>query len=280
MGNKPPYRACVEFRIKKGGEELLPESLYGLAGQGFWIENKSNYSLFKCYPDDVKKFLKSLSSSGIAVYDIRVVKEPFKDYGQLTRKYFRPITVEGLTILPPWSKIKDPASSIVIEPGMAFGTGRHESTQIMIRLIKFVPVQNKIVLDVGCGSGILSLYASLCGARHTTGIDNDGDAITSARKNATLNHAKHIEYKCVDIKHVKGKYDIVLANLDIKTFTQYAKRLQHLVHKNGYLIISGILKRDHQKALSLFSPYVPLRTEEKNSWMGFIFQIDNHPCFG
>lgn len=277
---KKIYKTRVQFIIGRRFEELLPETLYALAGQGFWIEDRGTYSLFKCYPVDVEKFIQSLYSWGIKVKELYLIKEKLEDYIELTRKYFSPIHIEDLTILPPWSKKKDHEPSITIEPGMAFGTGRHESTKVMIKLMKHVPMKNKRVLDVGCGSGILSLYSSLLGAKAIIGIDCDMDAILSARKNAKLNNAEKIKYRYVDLKDMTGRYDIVLANLDKDTFFHYANHLKSLVKRKGYLIVSGILTRDEKKILYLFAPSLPIRIRRENSWTGFIFQIDNQSCFG
>ena len=118
----------------------------------------------------------------IATKDVLVTDEPEQDYAELTKKYFRPIQIEGLTILAPWNKTKRKGPRILIEPGMAFGTGRHESTRLMIKLMGSIDFKGKKVLDIGCGSAILSLYAALLGAKKVLAVDNDEDTVLSARK--------------------------------------------------------------------------------------------------
>ena len=155
---------------------------------------------------------------------------------------------------------------------MAFGTGRHESTRIMIGLMKDADIGGKEVLDLGCGSAILSLYAALKGAKRVTAVDNDKDAIESARKNLSLNNITNIRFTCAGLENVKGRYGIVLANLDIRTFSDHAQHIAKRLKRGGTLIVSGILGKDARSALSLFPSLTLVRMEKKNSWRGFVLK--------
>jgi ribosomal protein L11 methyltransferase len=213
-----------------------------------------------------------LQTLKIAEKDIVVTDEPEQDYTEMTKKYFRPIHVEGATILAPWNKTRRGGLHILIEPGMAFGTGRHESTRLMIKAMNNIDMKNKRVLDIGCGSAILSLYAALLGARKIFAVDNDEDTVLSARRNIELNSARAVEITCRDLREVSGTYDIILANIDIRTFRATAVHIITLIRKGGYLLVSGILGRDRKELLSLFDSLSCLRMERKNAWRGFIFQ--------
>jgi ribosomal protein L11 methyltransferase len=291
-----PGQTRLEILVSTGTEELLPADLYALAGSGIWVEEQEHGVLLKCYPEDAKAFLHCLRRYQIPVIEVRVEREQALDYGELTKRYFRPIRIGGLVVLPPWStgRKKPPllrggkrdaqatdsrcsagGPFLFIEPGMAFGTGRHESTRIMVKLMSQVDVSGMRVLDAGCGSAILSLYASLLGAGPVIGVDNDVDAIRNARKNVELNGARAITLVCADMADIKGTYDVVLANLDIRTFSAHSKKVVSLVRPGGWLLASGIIGRDTRQLLSLFEPCSPLVTERNNSWRGFLFQIDN-----
>lgn len=267
------YRKRIEISVKKGAEELLPEEIYGacLSG-GLWIEEARNKTVIKAYPKDVGVFQDLLRRSGITIHKIRIVQEKDQDYAELTKRYFQPIRVEDVTVAAPWNKNTGKKKTIIIEPGMAFGTGRHESTRIMIRLMKGMDISGKEVLDLGCGSAILSLYASLKRAKKITAVDNDEDAIGSARKNVSLNDATNIRFTCTGLENIKGRYDIVLANLDIRTFSDHAQHIMRRLKRGGSLIISGILGKDARRALSLFHSLTLVRTEKKNSWRGFVLK--------
>jgi len=269
------FQTRVDVTVKKGAEELFPEIFYEeLPASGLWIEEKGDVSVVKCYPENLNTFLKILRTLKISAKDILVVNEPEQDYVEMTKKYFRPIYIEGISILAPWNKTRRGGLHILIEPGMAFGTGRHESTRLMIRMMNDIDIKNKRVLDIGCGSAILSLYAALLGAKKVIAVDNDEDTVLSARKNIELNNTRAIEITCSDLMETKGTYDIVLANIDIRTFRRAAAHIVTLIRKGGYLLVSGILGRDKKELLCLFSSLSCLHIEQKNAWRGFVFQKD------
>jgi ribosomal protein L11 methyltransferase len=266
-------RTRVDISVKKGAQELLPEFFYTeLPASGIWIEEEGENAVIKCYPENVNSFLRMLRTLKIATKDILVTDEPEQDYSELTKKYFRPIQIEGLTILAPWNKTKRKGPRILIEPGMAFGTGRHESTRLMIKLLNGIDMKGKRVLDIGCGSAILSLYAALLGAKKILAVDNDEDAVISAQKNIELNKSPAIDIACSDLTQINRTYDVVLANIDIRTFRATSAHIRTLLRKGGYLLVSGILGRDQKELLSLFGSLSCLRMEQKNSWRGFVFQ--------
>jgi ribosomal protein L11 methyltransferase len=271
--SEKPYKIRVDVRIEKGSEELLPEGIYNiLPGQGIWIEEKEDDVIIKAYPSDVEEFVDYLLKSNISIKDVNVEKEASLDYAELTKKYFRPIRIENVTILAPWHKKRESEICIVIEPGMAFGTGRHESTKLMFKLMRYIDMEDKSVVDIGCGSGILSLYANVLGAKTIIAVDNDMDAILSVKKNLTLNNASRIETACINLHHIEGKYDIILANLDIQTFTRRAGYIKKLLKPGGLIVISGVLVKNKKDVLPLFHPLSLLHTEKKNSWCGLVFK--------
>jgi len=289
--------------LRKGEEELLPEELYLLSGSGVWTEERKDGTVMvRFYPDDGGAFLQALRDSDLPILEVHSEQEELQDYSALTQKYFRPIRIENLTILPPWSKRKPGGPFLVIEPGMAFGTGRHESTRLMIKLMRSLDFRGAQVLDLGCGSAILSLYAALLGAERIVAVDNDLDTVLNARKNVALNEARNdepspltpalspggarevwlprsnprgisrIEVVCADLADIGGSYDVILANLDIRTFTTHAPRVRAFAKAGASIIVSGILGRDRAKLISLFQSLELVRMDEKNSWRGFLFR--------
>jgi ribosomal protein L11 methyltransferase len=272
---KPKYSTRVEILVEKGQEELLTDKIYKLAGEGFWLEDQGDLVLLKCYPDEPDAFLKGLSISGLKISNVNVEKEEPRDYAELTRQYFRPIRIGNLIIRAPWNKKKDNGREIIIEPGMAFGTGRHESTRIMVKLMDDVDFEGKKVLDIGCGSGILALYAHLLGAGMIYAVDKDLDAVLNAKKNADLNRSDNIGLICIDLRDIRGVFDVVLANIDIKTFSEYSEKVASLVRRDGFLFISGILRKNKDHLLHLFQGWNLVRDYQKNSWCGFLLSRQN-----
>jgi ribosomal protein L11 methyltransferase len=272
---QPKYSTRVEILVEKGQEELLTDKIYQLSGKGFWLEDQGDLVLLKCYPDEPDAFLKGLSTSGLKISNVNVEKEEPRDYAELTRQYFRPIRIGNLTIRAPWNKKKDNGREIIIEPGMAFGTGRHESTRIMVKLMDDVGFEGKTVLDIGCGSGILALYAHLLGAGMIIAVDNDSDAIFNAKKNVSLNRVDTINLVCAHLQDIHEAFDVVLANIDIKTFSEHSAKIASLVGRNGLLFISGILRKNKSQLLCLFPGWSVVQVYRKNSWCGFLLSRQN-----
>jgi ribosomal protein L11 methyltransferase len=271
----------VDLIVKKGTEEILPEFVFTECG-GVWIDELNGDTLIRCYPEKAGPFLRHVRDSGLPVKDIKVVKEALQDYVALTKKYFRPIKVSGVRILAPWQKSRDPGPRIVIEPGMAFGTGRHESTKLMLRMMNAVLLKGRSVLDLGCGSGILAIYAALKGAKKVMAVDSDTCAVEGSRRNFALNKMDSIGLACTDLADIRGTFDVVLANLDFDTCRKHCQAIaERLVH-GGCLLVSGIEAQYANSLLTIFNDHTLLRTFKMNDWHGFTFKEDHDyspsPC--
>jgi len=264
----------VDIVIDPGAQELLPDEIYTVhSPSGLWIVEEDEVTVLRAYPEHAESYIEAVRASGIRVGDVTVTEEPRRDYADMARKYFRPVRVEDIVIRAPWNRKRKGVTYITIEPGMAFGTGRHESTRLMMKMMRNVDLSGKRVLDLGCGSGLLSLYARLKGAKSVYAVDNDLDAILSAQKNMLLNEASGIELVCAGLEDVRGRYDVVLANLDIRTFALYSTHIKELwKRRDGILIISGVIGRERKEALGLFLPCEPVAEVRKNSWRGYLFE--------
>jgi ribosomal protein L11 methyltransferase len=268
------YHTKLTLKLKKGEEELLPEEIYKiLTWPGVWIEESETDTLVMLYTEDIKGLITILNRFNILPSEMWIKREPKQDFAGLVRRHFRPIRISDVVILPVWSNNKRDEKCIIIEPGMAFGTGRHESTKIMFHMIGQIDVRDKKVIDIGCGSAILSIYASLLGARPIFAIDNDIDAILSARKNVSLNDKMDcIRFACIGLNDVRGRFDIVLANLDVDTFISSSNHLKGLLSSDGYLLISGFLNEKEKEMISLFSPLTVVHKKRMGSWCGLILK--------
>ena len=269
---KAKYAFRVDLVVEKGMEEILPELVFAECG-GVWVEETDGATLIRCYPKKLKLFLQHVRVSGLPVKKSTIFREELQDYVALTKKYFRPITVSGLTIFAPWQKRRKAGHVIVIEPGMAFGTGRHESTKLMLRMINEINLHKRTVLDIGCGSGILALRAAQKGAC-VTAIDRDPLAVAAARHNFDLNGLHQILLACTDLQDLRGRFDVVLANLDFDTVANNQKAIIDRVTPRGMLLISGIENQYKRTLLALFSTQTLIRSPSMNGWHAFMFQID------
>lgn len=171
------------------------------------------------------------------------------------KKYFSSFTIGNILIKPTWEELKEEDKDkfmIEIDPGISFGTGKHETTQLCIKeLVKYIGEDHPKVLDVGCGSGILSIVALKLGAREVVGTDIDADCMTSTRENMEVNHldeSKGTFYvgNLIDDVELQEKvgteeYEIVVANILADVIIPMAPVIPARLKKGGYFITSGII---------------------------------------
>lgn len=173
------------------------------------------------------------------------------DWVENWRQYYKPIKEGRVTIVPEWIdyKAEDGEYIVKIDPGMAFGTGEHESTRMCLKLLQALGVEDKTVIDVGTGSGILALASAVLGAKSVEAYDIDDNAVKSAKENAELNNLQNKIYVANAnlLDKTTGKFDIVLANITADVLILLSQSLGDYTKENGIVIISGIiLARENQ----------------------------------
>ncbi|NLY81163.1 MAG: 50S ribosomal protein L11 methyltransferase [Clostridiales bacterium] len=175
-----------------------------------------------------------------------------KDWKDKWKEYFVPINItDKLVIKPSWCDydVKDGEVVLEIDPGMAFGTGTHETTSMSIKLLEKYIEGGMDVLDVGTGTGILAIAAKLLGAENVLGVDIDPEAITAAKENSELNKLD-IEIKEADLtKGVEFKADIIVANLVAGLNVSLALDASNHLKDGGIYISSGILIEQEENVI-------------------------------
>jgi ribosomal protein L11 methyltransferase len=177
-----------------------------------------------------------------------VTKLQEKDWITEWRKYFRPIKVgEKVIIAPPWN-VPTPKSGkiiIIIDPQMAFGTGTHETTQLMIKAIEKFLVKGAHVLDAGTGSGILAILTKKLGAKSVFAYDIEQAAIENAEHNRLLNNVNDIEFVIGEENVIPlQKFNMILANINRNVLLKILPVLVTKIKDDGIIILSGILRED------------------------------------
>lgn len=198
-----------------------------------------------------------------------------QDWRNNWKKYFNPIEVgEKLLIRPGWRDDYDAGERIVlsIDPGLAFGTGGHETTRLCLELCEKYMKEGADVLDVGCGSGILGIAALLLGAEKAVGVDIDEAAVRTALENAEINGVgDRFSAVCGSFTdRVEGKYDIVLANIVADAIMFLSKDIADFMKPGAVYIMSGIIDTRADEVKKSVSRYFDIIEEHnQNGWACF-----------
>lgn len=214
---------------------------------------------------------KRLESCGIA-FEITTDGVKEENWATAWKRYYHPIELsDKLAICPSWENFapKKGQKTICLDPGMAFGTGTHETTRLCLKLLEDELKEGMSMLDVGCGSGILAICAKLLGSGRTVGVDIDPVAVRTAKENAALNGCGDIELTCGDLAcDISGTFDVICANIVADAILRLAKDLPQLMHPNSVCAVSGIIDSRRQeveeglKAAGL----IPFKVELQNGW--------------
>ncbi|MDT8862899.1 50S ribosomal protein L11 methyltransferase [Alkalihalobacillus sp. MEB130] len=204
--------------------------------------------------DEIKE-----SINGLLLHDIDLGKNKVQiaevheeEWATAWKKYYKPVKVSSsITITPTWEEYEATEEETIIEldPGMAFGTGTHPTTVLCIQALDKMIQGGETVVDVGTGSGVLSIAAAKLGAKSTLALDLDYVAVESAKKNVELNQVHDV----VSVKQnnlledINGPYDIVVANILAEVIVRFVQDAAAVLKPNGTYITSGIIKRKKQE---------------------------------
>lgn len=193
------------------------------------------------------------------IRDFSVTALAEQNWVQLTQAQFDPIQISGrLWIVPSWHESPDPSAiNLVLDPGMAFGTGSHPTTRLCLEWLEKTVTPGCSVFDYGCGSGILAIAAGKLGAREVRGLDIDPQAVEAARANAERNA---VMADFVDgSQPIDGTYDVVVANILSNPLRVLAPAICALVRPaGGQLALSGILREQADEIIAVYAPWIAL----------------------
>lgn len=191
------------------------------------------------------------------------------DWVQLYKDGIEPLAIEKFYIHPTWSEDNPDYINIIIDPALAFGTGHHPTTASVLKAIsKYVHKEDE-VLDVGCGSGILSLAAMKLGAK-VDACDTDPESVKNSLENATINSLEFSKIWEGSCTNLEKKYDVVVANIVADVLIFLANDLKKALKDNGILILSGILDKYEDKVLKSYADCEIIEKIDQDEWVSFI----------
>jgi ribosomal protein L11 methyltransferase len=166
--------------------------------------------------------------------------------------------------------------TLYIQPGMAFGTGEHPTTQMSAELLCKVLVQEKKakVLDLGCGTGILAMVAKKMGVKTVWGIDNDPTALEVAQENFSRNKIKEIVLK-ETLDETRQKFQVIVSNILFKTLVELKDKILRHLAPQGFLIISGIVYQDCEALIEEYKNLTLIERKNKDAWSALLFKNEN-----
>ena len=252
--------------------EILIAEL-GYAGFESFVETNEGVTAYIQKKEWNKNILEDIQILESDEFDITFTFEEIEQTNWNTEweKSFNPIIVDSLcAVRAPFHKPFNTEYDIVIEPKMSFGTGHHETTHMMIQHILKNDFKRKTVLDMGCGTGVLAIFAEMKGASKVDAIDIDNWCYINSLENVERNNCKSITVYEGDAKLLKGKtYDIIIANINRNILLQDLEQYAECLSQNGTLFLSGFYEHDIKIIEAECNKYMLnlVETLERNNWV-------------
>lgn len=200
-----------------------------------------------------------------------------EDWATEWKKYYKPVKISNkITVVPTWEQYQPTKEELIIEldPGMAFGTGTHPTTMQSVQALEKYVHKDDIVLDVGCGSGVLSIAACLLGAKHSVALDIDPVAITSTISNADINHVseKVMARQNNLLNDIDIKADIIVANILAEIIVTFVDDAWGNLKENGIFITAGIIQQKKDMVIDQLKEtgFVVLECQELDGWISIV----------
>lgn len=247
------------------------------------LDKDRSYSIIHIYiseednASEAAEYLKELLTASAVPFEL--VSEEVNDssWADGWKKYFKCTEIgEKLVIRPSWEKYENLSGRKVlsIDPGAAFGTGTHATTSLCLQILENHITDESTVLDIGCGSGILSIAGVLLGAKSAVGVDIDAQSVKVAKENAEINNVTDkTEYLVGDLADkIKGKYSVVCANIVADVIIKLLENVANFMEDDAVLITSGIIDIRKEDVVNGFKRFGFRIVEEHNkeNWYAFV----------
>lgn len=297
----------TQFKVTVPLEQLDQTSaVMSMISNYLQIEDYSDIDLKTCYGDLIDEAILNADKTvaSVSVYlpadsgtadTVHFLKERFaslgidgkitisgvceEDWANSWKAYYKPIEIgERMVIVPAWEKYDAPEGKLVVrmDPGMAFGTGSHETTRLVIGLLEKYIKNGQRVLDVGCGSGILAICAAKLGAEECKAYDIDPVAVKVARENVKDSGLTNVTCDTSDllrgVDKSGGAYDVICANIVADIIIRMTPDVGQFMHESSVILASGIISERANDVISCFEQYGFRIVEkaEENGWCALV----------
>ncbi|KTD75557.1 50S ribosomal protein L11 methyltransferase [Legionella waltersii] len=200
-----------------------------------------------------------------------------KDWERVCMDDFKPHRFgKHLWVCPSWLTPPEPdAINLILDPGLAFGTGSHATTSLCLTWLEQANLSSKSIIDYGCGSGILSLAAIKLGAQHVYAVDIDNQALQATHNNALANEINEQQLSVSIPEALQNPVDLIIANILLAPLISLKERFQQLLSKNGQLVVSGILDEQSSVLIEAYQGVFSLISRENSDGWALLVFVKN-----
>lgn len=246
---------------------------------GYIVDNRFANTKLNIIFNNLKEFMESENEF---IYEIFTAKCNDEDWQDEWKKYFHTVNItDNIVIKPSWDEYEPSDNEIVVEidPGLAFGTGTHETTSLCVEFLEKYSQNKKKLLDIGCGSGILMLIGKKLGVEKVVGIDIDEKVndvvLENFSKNGINDNFQVIIGNLVD--NVNEKYDLVVSNILVDVLEKLLEDIEKALEKGAIVIFSGILNEKEEAFLKKAKNYnlKQIDRKDKNNWVSLVFKYES-----
>jgi ribosomal protein L11 methyltransferase len=244
------------------------------------IRGRRFVSVYCASRDQARRWLRRIRACGWRDARVRLVAVRAADWQDAWKRHLRPFAIApGLRVVPAWSpeaRRGPDDRRIVLETGMAFGTGKHATTRWMAEFVARLRGRFADVLDIGIGTGIVSVVAARCGARRVVGVDIEARAITVARRNLRLNGCRAFRLIHADFstRPVAGPFDLIVANIGATPLLAMRDAMLAALRPGAHLAVTGVLARERASFRRQFDhPQLRcLRIRANRDWIALLYR--------
>ncbi|HHW56228.1 MAG TPA: 50S ribosomal protein L11 methyltransferase [Clostridia bacterium] len=284
----------IMYELGAGGVVIKnPNDVKMLAQSDNWdyfdpslFEEEDNIRVFAYFPivsdttdkiNILKDRIVELKSFGIDIgdFELKVSEVDEADWETNWKQYYKPLKIgKKIVIKPSWEEYISQGEETIIEldPGMAFGTGTHETTKMCLEFLEEIVNPESIVFDVGCGSGILSIASAKLGAKEVYAADVDEVSVEVAVQNAKLNNLHNVKvFKSDLLEKFEGKADIIVANIIADAIIKLSSKVPDYLKEKGLFLVSGIIKSRCEEILQEIEKFFEvLKIRKEGEWCAIL----------